>query len=307
MSTTPSPIDAVGPEQRAERLTAIGLMCLALICFATLDATVKYLSASIPVLQIIFCRFATHFTLTVALTPRREVPTIWRSKRWAMQILRGLLMLATTTFNFIAVSYLQLAETMAIFFATPFVVALLAGPLLGERIGPRRFAAVLVGFLGVLVVLRPGLDGLPWQAVYSVMAMLTYAGYAITTRILAPTQTAATTQFYAAGIGTIAYLPFIYAVWQTPQTWFLAFLLVLIGFIGGLGHQFMILAHRRAPAPILAPFIYTQIIWMVALGYLIFGDVPGLWTIVGAGVVIMSGLYLLARERQVKFTRQRLR
>ena len=192
---------------------------------------------------------------------------------------------------------------MSIFFATPFVVALVAGPLLGEWIGPKRLAAIVVGFLGVLIVLRPGLGGLPWQAMFSVMAMLSYAGYSITTRMLAPTEKAATAQFYASGVGTIAYLPFVFFVWETPDTWFLVFLMVLMGLIGALGHQFIIHAHRRAPAPILSPFIYTQIVWMAALGYLVFGDIPGMWTLVGAGVVVMSGLYLLGRERAVKTRR----
>ena len=217
-----------------------------------------------------------------------------------MQVLRGLFMLGATTCNFIALQYLQLAETMSIFFATPFVVALAAGPLLGEWVGPRRLAAIAFGFLGVLVVMRPVVGGLPWQAIFSVFAMLSYAGYSITTRILAPTEKSATAQFYAAATGTIAYLPFVFAFWETPQTILHGFLLVLTGIIGFSGHQFMIAAHRYAPAAILSPFIYTELIWMIALGFIVFGDVPTQWTLLGAGIVIISGLYLIWRERRVK-------
>ena len=297
---SPSRLDATSDAERIQRLKAIGLMCVALMCFSTLDTTAKYLTASFPVIQIIFCRYFTHLMAAVGTTPPRELPTVWRSRRWVLQIMRGCFMLGATMFNFIAVQYLQLAETMSIFFATPLMVALLSGPLLNEWVGPRRLVAICVGFTGVLLVVRPGLGGLPWQAIFSVLAMLSYSGYAITTRMLAPTEKSTTAQFYSATIGTLAFLPLVIGVWQTPTSLFLAFLLLATGFIGFTGHQFMIAAHRIAPAAILSPFIYTQIFWMSLLGYLIFGDIPGIWTIAGASVVIASGLYLLWRERVVK-------
>lgn len=296
----PSRLDARSDAERAERLKAIGLMCAALLCFALLDATAKYLSATFVVIQIIFCRYLSHLVVTVATTTPRDIPGMWRSSRWPLQMTRAAFMLGATTFNFTALRYLQLSETISIFFATPFVVALVAGPLLGEWVGPRRLVAITVGFMGVLVVLRPGLGGLPWQAVFSVMAMLSYTGYSVTTRMLAQTEKASTAQFYAAVTGTLAFLPFVYAHWEWPQTLLTAFLLMLTGVIGFAGHQFMIAAHRFAPAAILSPFIYTEIIWMVGLGFIVFGDVPGIWTLVGASIVIASGLYLLWRERAVK-------
>ncbi|MCB1480596.1 MAG: DMT family transporter [Rhodobiaceae bacterium] len=297
---SPSRLDATTDAERAQRLKAIGLMCIALMCFSTLDTTAKYLTASFPVIQIIFCRYLSHVFAAIGTTPPKDLPHVWRTRRWVLQILRGLFMLGATSFNFIAVQYLQLAETMSIFFATPLMVALLSGPLLNEWVGPRRLVAICVGFTGVLLVVRPGLGGLPWQAIFSVLAMLSYSGYAITTRMLAPTEKSTTAQFYSATIGTLAFLPLVIGVWQTPTSLFLAFLLLATGFIGFTGHQFMIAAHRIAPAAILSPFIYTQIFWMSLLGYLIFGDIPGIWTIAGASVVIASGLYLLWRERVVK-------
>ncbi|MFN0263083.1 DMT family transporter [Tepidamorphus sp. 3E244] len=301
MASERASIEASTDAERRERLRAIGMMMVALLCFACLDATAKYLSAYFAAVQIIFCRYLSHLVLVVGSTrPSNYADQLWHTNRRGMQFLRALFMLGATTFNFIAVRHLQLSETMSIFFATPFVVALLSGPVLGEWVGPRRLAAICVGFLGVLIVMRPGLGGLPWQVVYSVLAMLSYACYGITTRILAPTEKSSTAQFYAALTGTLAYLPFVWGYWQQPETWMLAFLLALLGVIGWAGHQFMITAHRYAPAAILSPFIYTELIWMIGLGFILFGDVPTAWTLLGASVVIASGLYLLWRERKVK-------
>lgn len=293
-------LDAATNAERAVRLRAIAMMMAGLLCFACLDTTAKYLSGTFMVIQIIFCRYLSHLLLVLVSTRPRDYPQLWRTDRRAMQMVRALLMLGATSFNFLAVRYLQLSETMSIFFATPFVVALASGPILGEWVGPRRLAAICVGFIGVLVVMRPGLGGLPWQVVYSVLAMLCYAGYGISTRILAPTEKSVTAQFYAALTGTLAFLPFVWEDWQTPTALLPGFLLVLLGFIGWAGHQFMIAAHRHAPAAILSPFIYTELVWMIGLGYLVFGDVPTGWTMLGASIVVSSGLYLLWRERRLK-------
>lgn len=206
-------LDAATNAERAVRLRAIAMMMAGLLCFACLDTTAKYLSGTFMVIQIIFCRYLSHLLLVLVSTRPRDYPQLWRTDRRAMQMVRALLMLGATSFNFLAVRYLQLSETMSIFFATPFVVALASGPILGEWVGPRRLAAICVGFIGVLVVMRPGLGGLPWQVVYSVLAMLCYAGYGISTRILAPTEKSVTAQFYAALTGTLAFLPFVWEDW----------------------------------------------------------------------------------------------
>ncbi len=185
-------------------------------------------------------------------------------------------------------------------FSTPFLVAILAGPLLGEWIGPRRWAAISIGFLGVILVMRPGLGGIHPAAALTVVGTVLYAIYLITTRVLSRTDSTQTTLFYSNVVGLIGMslaLPF---VWTTPKDPIVAILMVAIGGFGALGHYLLIAAHRLAPAPILAPFIYSQLVWMVALGYLVFGDLPNRWTLIGASIVIASGLYLLFRERQLK-------
>ncbi|EAV45790.1 hypothetical protein SIAM614_24262 [Stappia aggregata IAM 12614] len=278
-------------------LAGIGLIVLACLSFSWLDATAKYMSASLPTLQIVWMRFVSHVVLSLVLFQVWKKPTLLKTGRPVLQIVRALCLLGTTIFNFLAVRYLQLAETMSILFAAPFVITALAGPLLGEWAGLRRWMAIIVGFLGVLVVTRPGLGGMHWAALYSVAAMCFYALYALLTRQLTATDSSAGMLIISGIVAAIAMAPAGLSVWVAPPdalTWLLLF---ATGAFGAGGHFLFIMAHRIAPAPVLAPFIYTQIIWMIALGYLIFDDVPTFTTILGAAIVVASGLYILYRER----------
>jgi drug/metabolite transporter (DMT)-like permease len=216
-----------------------------------------------------------------------------------LQVLRGLLLLAATSFNFIALRYLQLAETASIYFSTPLLVAALSVPLLGERIGPRRLAAIAVGFVGVLIVIRPGMGMMHWAVGFSCLVALCGAFYQILTRKVAGADSPHTAQLYAALIGCAATTPLVPLDWVPPQGFGIV-LMVAIGLLGGLGHWMLTVAHAYAPAPILAPFSYTQIVWMPVLGYLVFGNVPSAWVLLGGAIVVASGLYLLHRERAVK-------
>lgn len=278
-------------------LAGIGLIVLACLFFAMLDATAKYLGKSLPPLQIVWIRFASHMVIAWVLFRVWLRPSILKTRRPIFQIVRGLCLLATTIFNFLAVQYLQLAETVSIIFAAPFVVTALAGPLLGEWAGARRWAAIVVGFIGVLIVTQPGLGGMHWAALYSVAAMLFYSVYALMTRMLVATDTPAGMLILSGAVATVAMTPTGVSVWVMPSDWLQWSLLLMTGFFGAVGHWFFILAHRVAPAPMLAPFIYSQIIWMVALGYLVFDDIPTLSTLIGASVVVSSGLYILYREQ----------
>lgn len=292
-----SNIEAVGETARAQRMAAIALMCLAVFSFSLLDANVKWLAATFATVQIVFMRFVVHWLLACLMVPPTRWPELWRTKRLGLQLLRAALLVTTTTFNFLAVRYLQLSETVSILFAGPLLIALLAGPILGEWVGPRRLIAIFVGFCGVLVVMRPGLGGLPWQVIYSVGAVVTYALLSIVTRIIAPTENPHTAHFYTGLLGSAVFLPLAWQSWVTPPDMITAVFLCTTGLFGILGHQFMLAGHARAPAPVLAPFTYTGLLWMTVFGFLLFGDIPTLWTILGAGIVIASGLYLLFRER----------
>jgi drug/metabolite transporter (DMT)-like permease len=281
-----------------QRLIGIGLMCVTVALFALLDATAKYLSAEMSTAQIVSARYITAFLLAMVLVNPIRFPRMMVTRRPVFQIFRSVLMLATTILNFIAVRYLQLDQTLSIMFSAPFLVALLAGPLLGEKLDWRRWAAICVGFGGVLLVTRPGLGGIHPAALLMVGAALCYAVYGIMTRALARTDSNETTLFYTNLVGMICMLPVLPFVWTPPESAFSFALMMIMGLLGGSGHYLLIIAHRLAPASVLSPFIYSQMIWMIMLGYFVFGDVPSHWTLAGAATVIASGLYLISRERR---------
>jgi len=231
------------------------------------------------------------------LWPFALKPSLRSAKPW-VQILRSALMVVTTGSNFIALRYLQLDQTVTIFFLTPLVVAALAGPLLNEWVGWHRMLAIIVGFLGVLLVVHPGIGTVHWAMLLALIATFGYALYNLATRYLAAFDPAAVTQTYTPLAGVVIVAAPALAVWHWPESTAQWLLLASLGFWGGLGHWLLILAHRSAPAPVLAPFIYLGLIWMSTLGFLLFGNVPTLWTLSGAAIVIGSGLYLLARERK---------
>lgn len=290
----------VAPDDAANRLKGILLMCAAVTMFSVLDATAKYLVGpkELPVLQVAWARFFFHVLLTLIVLGPLATPRLMRSARPLHQWLRGLLLLGATGFNFAAVKYLQLDQTVTIFFLAPLVVAALAGPLLGEWVGWRRLLAILSGFLGVILVVRPGFGGIHWAVAFSFAAVASYALYNITTRYVAAFDSHEVTQFYTPLAGLALILPFALFSWVWPADALTWALLASLGLTGGFGHWLLILAHRHAPAPVLAPFVYAGLISMITLGWLIFGDAPSWWTLAGGAVVIGSGLYLFYRERQ---------
>lgn len=294
----PHPPDTAAEQAaRSGRLVGIGLMCLALMCFTVLDGTAKWLGRFMDPLAVVWARYAASVVAVSLFVNPWSRPGLMRSNRLGLQAVRSVLLLASTAMNFLALQHLQLAQTISIQFSTPLIVALIAGPILGEWVGPRRLAAIAVGFLGVLVVTRPGLGSMPVEALYSVGSALAYSLYNVLTRILAAHDSTATTLFFSGLAGTLIMTPVLPFVWSQPPSPAAWLLLGLVGVSGAVGHWLLILAHARAPAATLAPFIYTQIVWMLAFGYAVFGDVPDLWTLVGAGIVVGSGLYLFARER----------
>jgi drug/metabolite transporter (DMT)-like permease len=272
-------------------------MCGALLCFSCLDATAKWVNRSVDPLVTVWVRYMSAALLTsIAVNPWAK-PGFYRTRRLPLQLLRSTFTFISTVCNFIALKYLQLVETLSIMFSTPLIVALLAGPILGERIGRGRLVAIGVGFVGVLVITRPGLGGMHPAALLSLMGAVTYALYNLTTRMLASTDSPATTTFYSTLAGLVLMTPLLPLFWDAPTSPLTWTLLMMTGAFGALGHWLLIIAHARAPAAILSPFIYTQVVWMLALGYVLFGDWPDPWTFAGAGIVIASGLYLLYRER----------
>ena len=283
--------------ERRQRMTGIALMCGTVACFALLDTTAKFLNLHMDTLQVVWARYTGAFLFPFIISNPWTRPGLMVSGRPGLQLFRSVLLLGSTICNFVALRYLQLDESVAIQFSTPFFVAALSGPILGEWVRWRRWTAICVGFLGVLVVTRPGTGGLHWAVFLSLAAAFSYAAYAIITRILARTDSNETTLFYSNLVGAVVMLPVVLFVWVTPTDPLIIALMVMTGAIGSLGHYLLIAGHRLAPASVLTPFIYTEIVWMIALGFLVFGDVPNRWTIAGSAIVVASGLYLLHRER----------
>jgi drug/metabolite transporter (DMT)-like permease len=210
------------------------------------------------------------------------------------------LLLSSTLCNFAALRYLQLDEAIALIFSTPFFVAALSGPILGEWVHWRRWTAIAVGFLGVLVMTRPGFGSFHPAALFSLSSAGFYALYSIMTRILARTDSNVTTLFYSNLVGAVALIPALPFIWTTPTDALVIGLMIGTGAADSFGHYLLIVAHRLAPAAALSPFIYTEIVWVSMLGFLVFRDLPSRWTLAGATIVIGSGLYLFYRERAVR-------
>jgi drug/metabolite transporter (DMT)-like permease len=216
------------------------------------------------------------------------------------QLLRGVFLFGSTLFNFLALKTLQLAETTSIAFFAPMLITALAGPLLGEWAGWRRWAAVLAGLAGVLVITRPGLGLFGIGHAYALAAIFCYCFYVIMTRHMAATETAESLIFYSALAPVVLMLPVVpYAASSPPDGFHLAVLLSL-GFFGGFGHWLLIKAYRLASATALAPYPYLQMLWMIGLGYLFFGQLPDGWTLGGAAIIVASGLYIVHREHRLR-------
>jgi len=271
-------------------------MCAAVASFSCLDTTGKFLNHHMSTTEVVWVRYFFAFALTLLFSHPLKHRGLMRTSRPFMQAGRSALLLLSTGLNLFALRWLQLDEALSIIFATPLLVALLSVPLLGERVGWRRWTAIIIGFCGVLVVARPGFGGLHPAALLSLGATICYSFYVISTRILSRTDSNETTQFYTNLVGAVAMTLIVPFVWTPPDSVLVGGLMVLIGALGGGGHYLLIRAHRLAPASTLAPFIYTQMVWTTTLGFVAFGDVPHRWTIVGGLIVISSGLYLLHRE-----------
>ncbi len=285
-----------GTDEAGSVLKGIALMVLAVFMFSCLDATVKYLVQYLPALEVIWLRFLIHTLLILLLLRVWARPSMLVPRNIPMQTLRALFMCGATGFNFAALQYLQLAQTVAIMFAAPLLVTALSGPFLGEWAGPRRWAAVVVGFLGVLLVTRPGFAEVHWAVFLSFGAMVSYTFYIIMTRRLGGSETSTTLLVWPGFVGIGFYAPAALPVLQMPDP-SLWVLVLCLGVFGAFGHYVLIVAHKLATPNVLAPFLYTQMFWMVLLGFVVFGDLPDLWTLAGSLIIGGSGLYILHRER----------
>jgi drug/metabolite transporter (DMT)-like permease len=280
------------------RLVGIGLVSSAYLLFTLLDGSAKWLVGAMPVIMVVWLRFVMHAIIAGAvLFPIRGVSLV-RSRYLRWHLVRALMFVAMTGINFWALQYLQLTVTSSIFFTVPIIIALASALVFGERLDAGRWAAIGAGFAGVLVIVHP------WSAQFhpamlaSLVNAVLYAIFMLMTRRLAAYETPETIQYLPAVGAAVLLTPFAIAGWEWPDTWLEWTVVCLLGVFGAVGHQLLALAHRYAPASVIAPFLYQQVIYMALFGYLVFGDVPpaAVWT--GAPIVIASGLYLFYRERR---------
>ena len=280
-------------------LPGILLFCLGLAVLVGMSSTAKQLARSYPVTEIIFARYAFQCLLMLAMFPGRAA-TFLVSRRKGMQIVRGVLMLLSSVFMFLALGLLPLADISAISFTSPMIATILSVFVLGEHVGRRRWTAIAVGFLGMLIVVRPGSGSFGWPVLLPLGFAVSTAVYQTVTRLVREAADPLNALFYTALVGAVLSALMLPFGWRTPDTALDWAMLAGLGILGGLGHFLIILAYRRAPVSAIAPLGYSELIWAALAGYLFFGEVPDVWTWVGAAVIAGSGLYILQRERAVR-------
>lgn len=282
------------------RNLGIGILLIAQLFFATLDTSAKFLSSiGLPLTEIVFVRYAVHVALALALfLPVQR--NLFVSRAWGLELLRGLCLLGVTGANFMAQRYLPLTVTGALMFTMPLMVTALSGPLLGEQIGWRRWAAVGVGFVGIVIIVRPGTEAFHPASLLCLAGALSAAFYSIITRKLAGVDSASTQQVYSGIIALVCVAPFAFNGWVWPETGPGWFAFIAAGVAGMIAHQLNTIAHRFAPPSVLAPFSYSELILLAFASWLIFNQPPDLWFYIGAPIIIGSGIYIWLRELKLR-------
>ena len=289
---------AVPADAGALPVKGILLMLSAGALFVCLDAVGKYLTADYPVVEVTWARFFFHMLLFPLLLCAGRWRLVLRTNRIGLHIVRSLLLVGANFLFFLAVKYIPLANANALGFVSPLFLVAFSVLLLGEKVGPRRWIAVAIGFFAVFLIIPLDSAKLHWAMFLPLGVALCFSLYQIATRILGATDHWITILFFTATGGlavTSAALPF---VWVTPDLtgWGL---MATMGVFGGLSHLVLIRAFTLAPASMLAPFAYMQLVWSTAVGYVVFGDFPDALTLVGAAIIAASGIYVIHRERQM--------
>lgn len=294
----PSPVTSAPRMQGEHPLRrALPLILLAGLCFSTLDATAKYLVVEHALFLVVWARYAGQLLVVTPLAWNRAGPGFWRTRHLRMQLVRSFCLVVATVCFFGALRFLPLAEGSAISFLAPMFCVVLSLPVLGERPTRVQWIAATAGFVGILILVRPGSAVFHPATGLLVLAALANAMYQLLTRRL-PNDSPFTTLFYSPVVGTLGLtlaLPF--AGMPQSATWTDAMFLVVLGLLAGVGHWMFISAFVLAPAALLAPFIYLQMIWATMYGYLIFGQLPDGISMLGMAVIIASGAGLVLHER----------
>jgi drug/metabolite transporter (DMT)-like permease len=278
-------------------LRAILAIIFSVACFSVLNAISKTLMQHYPVVQVIWARYVFAFGFMMALFLPHSGLALFRWHNVGSQVVRGLLLFFSSFLYFHGLVYLPLATAASISLTSPLVVTALSARFLGEPVGVRRWIAVCLGFAGALIVVRPGHAQFEWHSLLIVASTLCSAFYQLFSRRYGQTERPDASATMATIVGTVVAAPMLPFEWVTPALGWDCVLFVAIGVMAGVGHYFLTIAYSQAPAAVIAPISYAQLIGAAILGYLVFDSIPDFWTWVGAGVIVCSGLYLGHAER----------
>jgi drug/metabolite transporter (DMT)-like permease len=303
-STAPLPESLPLPAEKPARHAAaradrpfrgIALILLSTVFLGTSDATSKYLSSTLPSIEIAWIRFLVFALIMLpAMLPGTPLYAL-HSRRPGLQLMRGMALLASSLLFISSLRFLPIAEASATSFVSPLFVTALSIFFLGESVGLRRWVATAVGLVGVLIVLRPGTSAFHPAAFLPIISALAWAGTLIMTRMMSGRERTVTTMTWSSLVGLCILSAMVPLVWVAPS-WHDVLFGILIGVASSAGQWIVVLAFRYADASVLAPFSYTQLLWVSMLGFLIFGEVPDVWTVTGAAIIVASGLYTAHRE-----------
>jgi len=284
------------PPGAQHHLRGILLIVAAVSTFALMDTTAKYLSRTYPVPGIVWARYAAQtLFLVVVLAPQLRLGLL-RTRRPALQLLRGGILAASTVFFFSALALMPIAEAVAITFLSPLLLTAASAWLLKERVRRSAWAALLAGFIGVLIIIRPGGGVFTPAAILPILTAVSFAAYQLLTRKLAGVDSTMTTLFYSAIVGTVLLAPGLPLYWRFPESGFDAALFAVLGVLASVGHFVLIRAFEHAPPSVLAPFVYSQLVAVLVLGYLVFGDFPDGWSLLGMAIIVLAGAWIAARQ-----------
>lgn len=272
------------------------MLATAVVIFPLLNASVKYLAADYSLVQIIWVRSVVHLLWMVVLFLPGLGLKLFATRRLKLQLARSLLQLIALVTFVVGLLYIPMTTATAIIFTGPLIVVALAVPMLGERVGIRRWLAVLAGFVGALIIIRPGADGMHWASLLILAAALFYGFYQVLTRRVADHDDFRVSAVYTILIALVASSVAVPFYWETPIGWLDWLLFIGLGFLGGFGHLFVIKAYEHAEASFVGPFDYGQLLGATIVGFIVFAEFPDLWTWIGAAVIIVSGIYVARRE-----------
>lgn len=287
-------------EHHSFPVAAVALIVATGAVLAGMDATAKFLALEAPIVMVLWGRYFFHTLITFgAYGIRTRSLGFLRARRPELQFVRAAALFGATFTMYLALTRMPLGDAAAIQFLAPVLVTALSGLLLGEYVGPRRWLGVACGFVGVLLVARPGSGVLGWNALLPLATAVLLAVYMMMTRIIRNRDDPAATTFYSTALGALVLSGLVIFDWQALSG-FQWSLMITMGAAGATGHFMLVKAFHSAEASVLAPFTYAQVVAAIVWGFLVFGDVPSPWTLAGAGIVIASGLYVWYRETRVR-------